>query len=636
MRPAGATAERARPRTTRRKIDPLPHPSEADTLKRTLSSSLALIGTASTLVGLAACSPGAPEYPTEPLQQQAAALQARPLSGGTLLVLQDGNLAVASDPDRDTVSIVDLAGFALAGTVKLHVHDEPGRLVEDGAGRVHVALRGGGAVVTIDVHTMAVVERRQVCSAPRGLAYEAASDALHVACAGGELITLPAKGGEAVRRLRLDRDLRDVAVDGENLLVSRFRAAEVLTVSPAGEVTERRLPGAFDAMPSGMIADPTAPRHFEPAVAWRMTPIPGGGVMVVHQRAQTTAIDLTPTPTAPENPYLQGNGCNGTIVQTTVTEFDANGSVSPPAMELSGAAVPVDLAISPDGSRVAIVAAGSNVVLEGSRSALDQSDGCKSPLVRTSFTGGPIAVAYAAGRVLVQTRYPSALLLDGHEIDLAPLAPHEALPSLDPGRELFHAPPDGSTSLACASCHPEGREDGRVWNFLPMGARRTQSLAGDVTETAPFHWGGDLVTFDDLMREVFVRRMGGVKDGLELHGDVLKSWLATIPAPPASEPLDAAAVKRGSALFHDAEVACATCHAGAKGTNDKTVDVGTGTPLQVPWLVGVAWRAPFLHDGSAATLRDRFGASGGGDKHGHTSQLSSAQLDDLVAYLETL
>jgi len=43
-----------------------------------------------------------------------------------------------------------------------------------------------------------------------------------------------------------------------------------------------------------------------------------------------------------------------------------------------------------------------------------------------------------------------------------------------------------------------------------------------------------------------------------------------------------------------------------------------------------------MHDGCAATLRDRFGACGGGELHGHTSQLTPAQIDDLVAYLESL
>jgi cytochrome c peroxidase len=48
-------------------------------------------------------------------------------------------------------------------------------------------------------------------------------------------------------------------------------------------------------------------------------------------------------------------------------------------------------------------------------------------------------------------------------------------------------------------------------------------------------------------------------------------------------------------------------------------------------------RAPYMHDGCATTLKDRFDPNcGGGDKHGVTSHLTPAEIDDLVAYLETL
>jgi cytochrome c peroxidase len=99
---------------------------------------------------------------------------------------------------------------------------------------------------------------------------------------------------------------------------------------------------------------------------------------------------------------------------------------------------------------------------------------------------------------------------------------------------------------------------------------------------------------------------------------------------------DAAAVQRGLALFQDAQIGCSTCHNGPKLTNNQTVDVGTGGQFQVPWLVGVAARAPFLHNGCIITLQDRFGPWAGGDQHGKTSQLTAAQINDLVAYLESL
>jgi cytochrome c peroxidase len=70
-------------------------------------------------------------------------------------------------------------------------------------------------------------------------------------------------------------------------------------------------------------------------------------------------------------------------------------------------------------------------------------------------------------------------------------------------------------------------------------------------------------------------------------------------------------------------------------TNTATVDVGTGGSFQVPSLRGLLWRPPYMHDGCASTIADRFGACGG-TKHGQVSTLSAGQKADLVTYLETL
>jgi cytochrome c peroxidase len=84
-------------------------------------------------------------------------------------------------------------------------------------------------------------------------------------------------------------------------------------------------------------------------------------------------------------------------------------------------------------------------------------------------------------------------------------------------------------------------------------------------------------------------------------------------------------------------VGCVTCHSGPQFSTHKLVDVGTGGVFKVPSLNGVGYRAPFLHDGCAATLTDRFSATcGGGDNHGTTQQLDAGQIADLVAYLESL
>jgi mono/diheme cytochrome c family protein len=201
----------------------------------------------------------------------------------------------------------------------------------------------------------------------------------------------------------------------------------------------------------------------------------------------------------------------------------------------------------------------------------------------------------------------------------------------DPDRDLVHLV-DLSSGLVHAVALTAGDEPGRL---VEDGAgRRTQSLRGGVLALAPFHWDGSLPDFPSLFDEVFVRRMGGPPLRSDQIG-AMSAWVDRVPLLEHAPSADAAAVARGSDLFHGG-AACVACHAGARMTNNLNVDVGTGGGFQVPSLRGVAFRAPYLHDGRAATLADRFTALGGGDQHGHTSDLSPSEIADLVAYLETL
>ena len=63
-----------------------------------------------------------------------------------------------------------------------------------------------------------------------------------------------------------------------------------------------------------------------------------------------------------------------------------------------------------------------------------------------------------------------------------------------------------------------------------------------------------------------------------------------------------------------------------------------GEPRKTPSLLGVGSRAPFMHDGCAQRLEDRFTDEecGGGDHHGRTSHLSRDEVFALISFLETL
>jgi hypothetical protein len=576
--------------------------------------------------------PAGPQ-PSIPATPTKAATPVPPLSGGTLLVLADGT-AVASDPERDQVYLVDVANRAVRAAV-LQPGDEPGRVVQDAAGRVHVALRRGGAIATIDPKTATVTARRDVCTAPRGIAYQATGDLLQVACGGGELVSLPAAGGAATRTVTLDRDLRDVVVGANgSLLVSTFRKAQVLVVGADGTVSTRLQPG------SGLVPNIVGrPQTRTPSVAWRMVPYGSTNeVVMLHQTGITDTID----PAA--GGYAGLKGCGG-IVQPAITVLSPDGAAPPVAGGLGSLSLAVDLAVSPDQSKIALAVAG-NTGVPGGATLVEGSAGqmtspvmapCGPPAsnVQNVPAGQVVAVSYSQTGVLyAQTREPATLWTSDMASGAAPIT-LSTDGRTDTGHMIFHVNAGGG--LACASCHPEGGEDGRVWNFVCAGARRTQSIRGGISATAPFHWDGSEHDFSHLMDDVFSGRMAGPVLSDDQKNELL-TWVDSIPALPATAGLDSAAVVRGSMLFNDAKVGCASCHAGALLTNNTTVDVGTGQAMQVPSLRGVSWRAPFMHNGCAATLADRFGspACSGGDKHGATSTLTAAQIGDLTAYLQSL
>ncbi len=558
-----------------------------------------------------------------------------PLTGGTLVISDDATVAYASDPERDLIWAVDLRTHKVSGWAALEVGDQPGRLVLDSENRLHVVLRGSGKIadLKLDADGLKLIARRDVCEDPRGIGYQKSGDALVVACATGELASINAAGGSMTQRKFVESDLRDVIVRGDQLEVSRFRASEVLTLDSARAVVGRRVPEFGQPIPSPNLNGP-----FVPEVAYRIVAMPNGNTAVIHQRAFASTVFVPPTgeTAQPGQPPAYGGagfgGCEGaTLVQSALTVMTPLGARS---VRLITGSLPIDVAVSPDGSELAAVTgspgAVSTILAANVFETQGFPGGCSTNEKTVTKEASPVAAAYArTGTLYVQTRAPAGLLnvATGTKV-VFPVSERK-----DIGHALFHQ--RTAAALACASCHPEGHEDGRVWQFAPMGPRRTQALGGVLSETFPLHWDGALPNLQSLMNDVFVTRMGGQQPKqTEVLG--LQTWLDALPVPKSKPVADATAVTRGQALFKDVNIGCATCHSGPRFTNNQTMDVGTGPRMQTPSLVGISARGPFLHNGCAKTLADRFGPCGGGDKHGLTSQLSAGQVGDLVAYLETL
>lgn len=568
--------------------------------------------------------------------------------GGTVLALTDGRRAVVSDPDRDQVEVVDLDSGA-ERLVPLRVDDEPGQAVEDANHLVHVVLRRAGEVATIDPVEARVLARHPVCAAPHGITWDARGALLHVACAGGELVSLTADGAVARSRV-IAPDLRDVVVLAQGVLVSRLREADAFLMRFDGTLTPIARPAAQGIGTSSLR---------DTMVAWRMVSN-GTRTFLAHQDAPRTPLRVSPPDVPP--PTTGSYGSSGAFAverpsQTVLSELVGLDTDRPRWVErrmspLLGPAI--DVALSPSDGRVALVAPGDGLAMRRTQqvsvSALPEVDDPRTDSTQfpflASLPGHAVAVAFDRGnRILIEMRSPHQLVVFssdrsqrafalGRRDDDVGRDPFLGDDVRDTGRDLFFV--TSQSGLACVTCHPDGGDDGRVWTFERIGPRRTPSLRGGIAATAPFHWDGDLSTFGALMHEVFTRRMGGgiVRDD---QVDALAAWVEGIPAVRVAPPADTAQAARGEALFRSVEVGCVGCHAGPKYTNNATVDVGTRGAFQVPSLSGLAARAPYMHDGCAATLRQRFSDvdCGGGDRHGRTSQLTDAEVDDLVAWLST-
>jgi cytochrome c peroxidase len=211
------------------------------------------------------------------------------------------------------------------------------------------------------------------------------------------------------------------------------------------------------------------------------------------------------------------------------------------------------------------------------------------------------------------------------------------------GRLLFHNANDSRIAhdgRACASCHPDGRDDSITW-ATPLGPRRTMFLAGRVTGTAPYSWVGAEKSLHEHLATTFDRLSGQGLRSLEL--DAIVAYITTL-APPNSDVIsteDPKKVARGKEIFTSSETQCSQCHIPSGNfTDGQTHDVKSRaasdkhTAFNTPSLKGCGGAGPWFHDGRYATLAELLKGSDG--KMGKTKHLSPADLEALETYLRTL
>lgn len=181
-----------------------------------------------------------------------------------------------------------------------------------------------------------------------------------------------------------------------------------------------------------------------------------------------------------------------------------------------------------------------------------------------------------------------------------------------------------------------------------------------VTGPAPWDYYDALAKFE----KAYAEDLEDIEYLREEDPELLAEWNA-LKAASAAQPISASA-RRGGALFFDERSACTKCHVGANFTDemyhnlgvgledrdDKAVDLGrydvSGAAkdrgaFKTPTLRNVAQTAPYMHDGSQATLAEVVAwYVKGGHPNPHLSEkikplkITKREEQDLVEFMKAL
>lgn len=555
----------------------------------------------------------------------------------SVVVGPDGNPWVASDLSG-TATLHDASSGDVLATIEFHPAARPSGLAlsPDGA-RAYVTLLGTGELAEIDVAKRAVARSVEVGPSPRAIAVTADGSRLFVSrfvspLDHGEVTVLD---GDSLERVRVEELAHDESPDSESGGRGVLNYLRSLAVSP--DATRVFLAAKKDNVRRGGYNDGEK-LTFESTLRSVTAQLLVEGGEDLGARVD---LDDRGLPSAVVPSPLGDLVFVATELTSSVEVVDAYSGRSVTSIQGLGRA-PDGLALDADGKRLFVHSFLSRTLeVVDVAGVLDNASGAFEKLA---------SVPTVAGEVLA----PDVLL----------------------GKRIFYDSEDDRMSrdnyLACASCHLDGEHDGRTWDFSDRGEglRNTITLLGKRgLGQGPLHWSAN---FDEV--QDFEHDMRGPFGGLGFMSDADfaagRDEPLAEPKAGVSDELDALAAyvssldsvnpspyRKANGAFTDEALAgkaiferldCAECHSGDRFTNSadgELYDVGTITAasgyrlweilpgLDTPTLVGLWETAPYLHDGSAATVRDVLDRAAQSGNHGDVAGLSSAERDQLARYL---
>jgi hypothetical protein len=558
-----------------------------------------------------------------------------------VVVLADGRVA-ATIRNKNRVEILEPGAEpdeALTSLCSREVATEPiGIALSPDEKTILVTSGWGAALTALDTDSLATQYRVDVPREPRAVLVEASGERAFVSHAVGDKLTV-------LELKSRDREVRSIALGAKAVSPSASSAEKPRTgsqgyaLTSSADVVEGKGIGRFAPAP------PEGPRPLDlkaPAAApAKLTP---------QGRIFAPMITVDPgDPNVASQAYYGGsrNGVPKEAPIVAVIDTEAERSLTKSVVSLGQTIQQECLlpraAVARDNGTMLVTCLGIDALVE-----LDTRGADPARLQRRRWTmpNGPTGLAVEEGRAVVWSQFSgmvSVIDLDADHLLTAQASVwYDPLPEVQKiarGRTLFHKTDDtriANDGVACASCHPDGRDDALTWS-TPEGPRQTIMLAGRAPNTAPYGWQGKHGDLPTYLGNTF-SRLGGTG----IVGDELKdlvAYLETMAAPPRSS-IDQRAIDEGRELFADTGLGCASCHLDGVGVDRVTHDVGSravadSTPaFDTPSLLFVGGTGPYFHDGRYKTLEDLLGASD--STMGHTLHLSAEQRVKLAKYLRSL
>ncbi len=608
-------------------------------------------------------------------------LTASPPSRSSTIAFDAANSRVWNvNPDNNTLTGLDATSHAKVS--ELPTGDHPRGVALGGGNEMWVTNQDDSTISVFDRATGSLLATLPLGhgARPFGIAFDPAGTTAYVTLQGkGRLVRIDRASRAVTGELELGPDPRGIAItaDGTRALVTRFRSpagrGELRDVDLASFTLSGVIPLAVDPGPDAEDSGRGVPNYLTTVAI-----SPDGTAAWVPSKKDNVERGLV------------RDGLDLTFESTVRSiasrvDLATAGEDAAARVDFNDRGLASAVAFSRFGNYVFVATQGTHTVeivdaYTGDHFGSIATEGLAPQGLAVSEDGGTLYVHNFMSRTV--TAFSIDMLCAGvcgitpQVADVATVASEALAPQVLAGKRIFYDADDIRMSrddyISCAICHLDGDSDGRVWDFTGRGEglRNTVDLRGRAgMGQGRVHWSANFDEIQDFEHDIrgpfggegFMSdvdfnsgtrntTLGDPKAGVSAELDELAAYVASLTTVPDSPHRNGdgtmtASAQAGELIF---QARCTSCH-GGPGFSDSLDavlhDVGTLAPgsgdrlgstlhgIDTPGLRGLWDNAPYLHDGSAATLVDVLTTANPDDRHGVTSDLDSSELQQLVDYL---